>query len=223
MENSPDIQQYLTLLADRDAWNHWRSKNRDVPLNFARIVLNGVNLSESDVRDINFTRANLSASKFHKADCRRTCFAGANLKGTDLGGADLRAANLKWANLARTNLMRANLSDANLSGADLTGANLSGAEIQGANLDGVKLTGAVMPDGSLYGIVTREIVVELPEAETIPVTPESTSLASEAAITGSASLDQLLTESIVAPALEGEIFPIASTNGKHRGSITQLR
>lgn len=141
-----------------------------------------------------------------------------------MGGADLRGANLKWANLTRTQLRRANLSGANLSGADLTGADLSGAELQGANLEGIKLTGAVMPDGTLYGMVRIEAEPVVEAAEPVTVTPESEAPAESSAtvMTGSASLDQFLTEPTGSSALEGEIQRVASSNGKHYTNLTRL-
>jgi Pentapeptide repeats (8 copies) len=71
---------------------------------------NIVSLSLADLRNINFSRAELWQANLSKVD----------LRGANLGGGSLVEANLSRADLRAANLCRANLREVNLSGADLS-------------------------------------------------------------------------------------------------------
>jgi len=116
------------------AWNKWRRaiqvETRDIWNPPSPVVL--PDLSNADLRDVNFRGANL----------RKARLGGANLTNAKLSGAKLTRARLRGANLTTAKLIGANLSGADLSGADLTDANLSNANFIGASLGGANLAGA---------------------------------------------------------------------------------
>ena len=88
-----------------------------------------LNLSNKNLRGIDFKYMHLS-----RADLR-----GANLRGADLFNADLRGADLFNADLSNTNLSNTDLRDTDLRDADLSNTNLSGAYLSGANLSNTNL------------------------------------------------------------------------------------
>lgn len=97
-----------------------------------------------DLRDADFSGANLIDVTLHGAN-----LMGANLEGTNLKKANLMAANLEGAILVRTNLMEANLygatlNEANLNGAILVGTHLNGATLNEAHLIDANLEGAIL-------------------------------------------------------------------------------
>jgi uncharacterized protein YjbI with pentapeptide repeats len=104
---------------------------------FSRAILDGVDLSLTD----------LSGATLIEASLVGVNFSGAKLIGTDLSGANLTGANLYYADLTLSGLSGAILDAANLSRArliatELTRASLIGAELAGANLMGSRLVKA---------------------------------------------------------------------------------
>jgi hypothetical protein len=79
-------------------------------------------LSEADLRDVNFSGANLSWTDLH---------------GSDLIGADLSAAILYKANLRGATIHQSTFYKADLRGADLRDADLFRVDLRGADLEGV--------------------------------------------------------------------------------------
>jgi hypothetical protein len=65
-----------------------------------------------------------------------------NLRDADFSVADLKIMNLIDHDLRGVSFTNANLGDANLSGTDLRGADLAGADLSGTNLRGANLRGA---------------------------------------------------------------------------------
>mgnify|MGYP002672113775 CR=1 FL=1 len=82
-------------------------------------------LSYTDLRGFNLTRANLSDS---------------DLEGADLRFANLKSTNLHSANFAGSDLSNADLTNAILRHSDLTGTNMFGANLEYAYLQGAKLS-----------------------------------------------------------------------------------
>lgn len=80
------------------------------PLSFAWTDMDGVDLSDADLRRTDFTWAGLERAmlartdarevNFHYADLRDTDFEGANVEGADFTGADLSGSNITAAQLA---------------------------------------------------------------------------------------------------------------------------
>lgn len=120
-------------------------------------VLQGKDMSWSELREVDLRDTNLSKANLHHAN-----LSSANIQNIDLSGAillltNLRKANLDnsdlsdiraWfvdfteANLNSTNLSRAKMNFASLSRAGLSHANLNGAELRDANLNRARLVGA---------------------------------------------------------------------------------
>lgn len=114
-----DKEKLLELTTDVEAWNEFRRRHPEVPIDFSFV---------------DFTRADLSGANLSLVD-----LAGANLSGANLAGATLYQANLTGANLTGSNLSRANLCGANLYGSNLSGANLRGATLSWAVGNGAEI------------------------------------------------------------------------------------
>jgi uncharacterized protein YjbI with pentapeptide repeats len=114
---------------------------------FDRQELRGLDLSEANLRDSSFTRADLSGSKLVRIEGFRARFVSAKLNKAVLDEARLVEADLTKADLAGASLVKANLARAHLFRAILTGANLTGANLRGADLLEADLSGATWVDG----------------------------------------------------------------------------
>lgn len=101
-------------------------------LDYERESLIGVDFSGKDLRDAEFTKANLRQGNLSHADLRGVSFFAANLEEANLEGANLSGATL---DLARFN--RANLTNAILEGAFAANARFAGAIITGADFTDV--------------------------------------------------------------------------------------
>ena len=107
-----DKAQVELLLRGSEAWNDWRGKNPDVPI---------------DLRTANLTYAFLY----------RANLSDANLSSANLSWAYLQEANLSKAMLYRANLSGAFFGKANLSGVDLREVRgLTWERIEGVIIDG---------------------------------------------------------------------------------------
>ena len=112
-----------------------------------RAYLQGADLRNMDLSQIEFERANLEGAKLTGANLSNAVLYYVNLQGADLSNAvlswaclesaDLRGANLQNAKLKWSKMKNINLEFANLQGADLKGADLRGANLEGANLEGM--------------------------------------------------------------------------------------
>jgi Pentapeptide repeats (8 copies) len=94
-----------------------------------------------NLRDADFSVADLKIMNLIDHDLREVSFTNANLGDANLSGTDLRGADLAGADLSGTNLR----------GADLRGADLSHSNVTVAQLEICRsLEGATMPDGSIH-------------------------------------------------------------------------
>ncbi|MDY7022615.1 MAG: pentapeptide repeat-containing protein, partial [Cyanobacteriota bacterium] len=98
-------------------------------LNSAGVSLDGLDISQAYLKQINLTNAKLIEANLQGANLQGSILSHANLSGANLQGADLQGANLY-----ETNFQGANLSGANLEGAYLKHANFQNANLQGAHL-----------------------------------------------------------------------------------------
>ncbi|XP_031560773.1 BTB/POZ domain-containing protein KCTD9-like [Actinia tenebrosa] len=110
------------------------------------INLEGADLSNLDLRHINFKLANLSHSDL----------AGANLSHCSLENANLSYAHLDGAILGNTRFQRANLEGASLRGCnfeDPTGvqAHLEGVNLKASDLEGSQMTNVILRVATLKG------------------------------------------------------------------------
>ena len=109
--------------------------------------LQGVDLTEANLRDASFKRADLSEAILVGADARRAKFVSATMQGTDLAEARLVQADLTKADLTGASLVEADLTRAKLFRANLRRANLTGARLDGTDLLNADLGGATWIDG----------------------------------------------------------------------------
>ncbi|KAI3877393.1 hypothetical protein MKX03_026450 [Papaver bracteatum] len=136
-------------------------------LDLSKLDLSYVDFSFACLKNVFFSRANLQCAKFrdvdaggsifHNANLRECEFTGANLQGALLAGANLQSANLQDACLIECSFCGADLRTAHLQTADLTNANLEGANLEGANLKGAVLSGANLQGANLQRAYLRHV------------------------------------------------------------------
>jgi len=114
--------------------------------------LSYLDLRGTDLREVDFSGANLAYVNLSNAILRGAKFKGANLSHANLCGADLSHTSLASANLSYANLAGANLPDVDFLGAIVDYANFQDANLQhsslfwssreSVNLEGAHLQGA---------------------------------------------------------------------------------
>ncbi|WP_414548280.1 pentapeptide repeat-containing protein [Anabaena sp. CCY 0017] len=142
-------------------------------------------LTQAQMRQANFTDANLSRVIMNRSDLSRATLNRANLSharliGADLGSSQLVGANLRGAFLEKASLTGADIGDAKFNEANLYGARLSrviaigthfsyanltntewrGADLSGAYLDRANLSNANLSATRLTGAVLRSARLE---------------------------------------------------------------
>jgi uncharacterized protein YjbI with pentapeptide repeats/uncharacterized RDD family membrane protein YckC len=128
--------------------------------NLSRVLLNKSDLSRATLNKANLAGArligaNLSSAQMVGADLRNAVLENASLTGADLGEAKLNEAELYGARLSRAIAIGAQLSYANLTKTDWQAADLSGAY-----LDHVNLTNANLSTARLTGAILRSANLE---------------------------------------------------------------
>ncbi|MEA5513442.1 pentapeptide repeat-containing protein [Nodularia sp. UHCC 0506] len=134
-------------------------------VNFTDANLSRVIMNRSDLSRATLNRANLSHARLIAADLSSTQLVGANLRGAflekasftgaDIGDAKFNEANLYAARLSRVIAIGTHLSYANLANTDWRGADLSGAYLDRANLSNANLSAT-----RLTGAVLRSAKLE---------------------------------------------------------------
>lgn len=124
--------------------------------------LQGVKLTEADLRKAYLREANLRGSALSWTNLQEADLRGANLKGALLFGANLKFCDLRWADLRGAYLCEANLAYVNLDGARLIGADFShadlsystlvSADLRYANLRMSNLTEANLTWANMHGV-----------------------------------------------------------------------
>ena len=132
-----------------DALDGWHRRNSG-----ERLDLSGATLSKLDLREANFSGANLSGadlsgSNLTEASLRRADLITATLQGANLSEATLTEANLTRADLRQAILVTANLTQANLTDANLYRADLLRADLVAANLTQASLRRADLTEANL--------------------------------------------------------------------------
>lgn len=127
-QKPPDI-----LPSGNTLWNTWRQTYPDVQA--FEPDLHGVDLSQRQLRGIDFHAVDLTEADLQQADLRGADLRHANLRDADLSGANLQNAHVRGADLRDAKLCRTNLPGADLSHADLRGADILGADWKKAILD----------------------------------------------------------------------------------------
>ncbi len=96
---SPNKKHHKVFRRGVAAWNKWRDKNPDVipeltGLELNDVVLDGINLSKADLREVKFVSVTFNGSLLESAN-----FEGADLKDVSFLSAYLNNANFSNANL----------------------------------------------------------------------------------------------------------------------------
>jgi len=116
------------------ATNYLKCRNCDLTdANFSKLMLQGIDLEQSNLTGANFSNADLSIAKKEKFDLP-----------SNLTRVNLKNANFSNANLSGVNFEGAYLKNVNFSGANLTNANLKDASLKGANFEEAKLDGTIL-------------------------------------------------------------------------------
>jgi uncharacterized protein YjbI with pentapeptide repeats len=169
-------------------------RSSDVPRWEPILVVKGrdlteANLTNADVRQIDFSSATLNRANLVGAWATAASFFGAHLLGAQLGiaqlqgvqlngaelygaslfGARLQGASLDLAKLQGAWLDFARLQGASLGLAQLEGASLKSALLQGTELDGAQLQGALLDGAQLQGASLRDAQLEGASLENVYV------------------------------------------------------
>ncbi len=128
-------QEHVDILRQGvEVWNAWREEHPEV-----RPYLWNVDLSDTNLRYINLSKAILGQSNLS-----HTNLSNANLRGANFWYTDLISANLSHSDLSYASLTLADLSNAELALADLSNAKLNLADFSNANLSGANLSHAYL-------------------------------------------------------------------------------
>ena len=117
--------------------------------------LQGINLSGSDLRKLDLSRADFQQANLSGANLSRTClwrarFSYANLRGTNLSRTDLQETEFFKAEMRGVNLSQAKILDTSFGGANLMGANFTKLrKCQGFSIRETNLNGADFSDTDL--------------------------------------------------------------------------
>ncbi len=111
--------------------------------------LRGVNFNDADLGGANLSFANLSGVYFRSANLKDANLNGADLTGAYFGAADLRRADMGGVNASKANFHEASLSGASMTMATLTGASLRGCDLFAASLAYATLDGARLIESNL--------------------------------------------------------------------------
>lgn len=141
------IQPHFAILQlGVSIWNQWRLDDPHIIPN-----LQGADLREMRLENINLSRANLRGAQLDSAylfdaDFQRADLRGASLVRTMLVGANLHRAKLSDTRLDHAYLNHCDLSNANLTGACLQQAQLHHALLTEATFVNARLTSAEMAE-----------------------------------------------------------------------------
>ena len=116
------------------AINYLKCRNCDLTnANFSKLMIQGIDLEQSNLTGADFSNADLSIAKKEKF-----------VLPSNLTRVNLKNANFSNANLSGVNFEGAYLKNVNFSGANLTDANLKDASLKGANFEEAKLDGTLL-------------------------------------------------------------------------------
>lgn len=173
-------EEHLRILQQgADAWNRWRKEHRSIRPDLSEAILSEMNLREVDFSRANLVAAylggvNLSQANLSKANLAGATLIEANLWLANLSKADFRKAFLTGANLTNAKAIQVNLSDAylsealiaradlgdaNLTRADLAVANITKTHLGKANLTGAHMGWTIVGDVNLSDVTGLETVI----------------------------------------------------------------
>lgn len=106
---------------------------------------------KKDLKDMNFTNANLSGADLQGANLSNADMRGVNLKNALLNGANLTNANLAFARLIRAEVTNADLTNTNFYRANLYRADFTNSDLTGTDFRYSILTHAILANTNLKG------------------------------------------------------------------------
>ena len=112
-----------------------------------------------DLREYDFTNANLRNKNFKGANLEYAIFVNADLEGSNLEGVNLKQADLSGAKMRFVKLEGADIRSADLRYVDLRNANLRYADLEGSNLERVSLNRANLRHANLSNIYAYKAVL----------------------------------------------------------------
>lgn len=113
----------------------------------------GFDMSGMDLRQVDFTDADLHCANLSGSDLTGADFFGACMSDANLMGAKINNANFKKACMSFATLTGAVISHSWFDGADLGLASFDGAVISYTHMEGVRMVRATITDASLYVVM----------------------------------------------------------------------
>lgn len=157
-----DIVKINSMLKEHELWLKSGGSNG------RRAILDGENLQQSNLSNVDLSYAILKNVNFTRANLVETKLCNAYLVGSILSYADCRNADLSYANFNNSTLESVNLTEANLQGAlfqnailvnsDLTGTNISNTDMAQTDLTNAIFTSAVIVDTNFENSLLNDII-----------------------------------------------------------------
>ena len=122
-----------------------------------RANLEGIYLSEADLRGANLRETLLRSGVFDRALLSHAVLVSANATGANFSSSDLRNAQLLRTDLSRTDMRDTRLEHAVLSFAGLEQTDLSSARLENASLTGARCKGTIFLDADLKNADLRGV------------------------------------------------------------------
>ncbi|XP_006611355.1 BTB/POZ domain-containing protein KCTD9 isoform X2 [Apis dorsata] len=119
----------------------------------------GADLSQLDLRNINFKYAIMRGCSLAGSNLSGCCFERADLSHANLQGAVLSCVRMLCANLAAANLRSCNFEDPSGVPANMEGVNLKGANLEGSIMSAVNLRVATLKNAILRNCDLRSAVL----------------------------------------------------------------
>ena len=121
----------------------------DIDLSRASLV--GANLRSASMKSSILTEAKLSQASLSRANLSKADISRADFTNTDLVGIDLRKSLARATNFTHALMLRSRLDDADCLGAIMIDINATAARMESANLECVDFSGAAMMNCVLTG------------------------------------------------------------------------
>lgn len=121
----------------------------DIDLSRASLV--GANLRSASMKSSILTEAKLSQASLSRANLSKADISRADFTNTDLVGIDLRKSLARATNFTHALMLRSRLDDADCLGAIMVDINATAARMESANLECVDFSGAAMMNCVLTG------------------------------------------------------------------------
>lgn len=147
-----------TPLTRREVINALLVNQTNCELRFQGMNFSGADLSQLDLRYINFKLANLSGCDLTKANLNSCSFERANLSHSKMDGANLQGVKMLCCNAEGASMKCCNFDDpsglkSNMEGANMKGVNFEGSLMAGANLRVATLKNSNLKNCNLRGAI----------------------------------------------------------------------